>query len=140
MGKTNKGRAAQYVVALPKVRIDLGDHHEELIRGDSCESVPEDTLDTMIRLGQAVPSEELEPDEAMEEPEVATDWQQTMVSDMGLPERVVHAVEVAGLETVRDVLQFGAEHGDLTDLQGIGEASDRQIKEAIQKLAAAAGA
>lgn len=64
-----------------------------------------------------------------------SDWQKTPVGALGLEPRIVTSLTNAKLATAGDVIAYGELHGGLTDLEGIGEASEGQVKEALQKLA-----
>lgn len=131
-----------YVLALSRIRIDCGDHHKELVRGDSCDEVVPSTLETMVRLGQAVTAEEFEALEVTVEPDEggsegdgqSTDWINTPVGKLDLSPNAFKALNAAQLHTVEDVLEFGSEHGDLMSIDGIAEAIDKEVQEAIKSL------
>lgn len=63
------------------------------------------------------------------------DWESTPVAKLGLEARVVKALTDAKLATAGDVVAYGELHGGLTELPGIGEASEEDIKAALQKIA-----
>lgn len=65
----------------------------------------------------------------------ANAWESTPVTDLGLEGRVVKALTAAKLATAGDVIAYGELHGGLTELEGIGEASEEDIKAALTKIA-----
>jgi len=61
-------------------------------------------------------------------------WQLTPVKELGLRDEAVIAYQGAGLVTVRDLLVYGATHGSLATLRGIGEATEKATHAAIEKI------
>lgn len=59
---------------------------------------------------------------------------ETPVGELGLEPRLVDVLTKAKLTTVGEILAYGQAHEGLTDLEGIGEASETRIKEAIDKV------
>lgn len=124
-----------YRVAISRIRIDRGDHHEELERGDSCDDIPAGTLETMLRLGQAVPESQFEELEATADEDPVSDWQSTPVDEMGLSSAAVEALSTAGLQNAGELAAFGAENNGLSSIKGIGEATEKEIQESLKTLA-----
>jgi hypothetical protein len=60
-------------------------------------------------------------------------WEKTPVGALGLEPAIVKALTDAKLATAGDVIAYGDEHDGLTDLEGIGEAREDQIKAALTK-------
>lgn len=116
--------------------IDMGDHCKEFSGGDALVGVSEGTLDTLIRLGQAVTKDKLK-DEEGGAPGIEHDSRVSgpTLRDLGLDEGIVTSLEEAGLATVEDVIVYGADHdGSLLEVPGIGEAREKDIKAALKKM------
>jgi hypothetical protein len=58
----------------------------------------------------------------------------TKVADLNLDPRVARALQDGGLNTVDDVMRYGTDNDGLQTIEGIGEASERQIQTAIEDL------
>ena len=56
------------------------------------------------------------------------------VDSLGLEPATVSALQAAGLNTVGDVLTYGEDNDGLQTVDGIGDAREREIQEAIEKL------
>lgn len=68
-------------------------------------------------------------------PVVATgDAGGTPIAALGLKEGIVDALRKAGLSTVQDVQSFAEANNGLTGIAGIGEASEKEVREAISAL------
>lgn len=119
------------------LRVDRGDHHDEYQRGDELKDVPIGTLETMIRLGQAIREDEFEADTFESEDsgnEEGSGWKDTLVSELGLPETIVSALTDESITTVAGILEYGSDNETLTEINGIGQASEQAIQDAIQKI------
>ena len=63
------------------------------------------------------------------------DWQRTPVGAMGLDQRTVNALLSAKITNAGQIVAYGEKHDGLTDIDGIGEATENEIKTALKKLA-----
>ena len=131
-----------YVLAIPCIRIDCGDHHKKLIRGDSCDGVPAGTLEVMLRLKQAVPESEYEAMEPTIDPEIepesepeSPDWTAIGLGGMGLSASTFKTLNAAGLHTAGDILEYGSKNDGLTSINGVGDSTEKEIQAALEKLA-----
>lgn len=105
------------------------------------EEVPAGSRETLCNHGWLVPVDEYQPDgapsadsdETSEEGQ-STDWKATELASLDLPESVLESLEKVGVLTVADVLSYGAEHGDLQEIDGIGKASEKKLQEAIAAI------
>ena len=68
------------------------------------------------------------------EVEPQADWADVPVSTLKLPKQAKSALKAAGLSTVREVLDYGAETGSLLGVPGITEDLERSIQEAIAAI------
>lgn len=60
---------------------------------------------------------------------------QLPVTELGLDAQTVESLQAANLQTVEDVLRYGAENdGSLQGLDGIGERKEQNIRSAIEKV------
>lgn len=116
------------------ITVDFGDHGREFVRGQRLDDVPEATLEAMLRLGQASAEQpvDLWADEHEVEPQA--DWADVPVSTLKLPNKAKSALKAAGLSTVREVLDYGAETGSLLGVPGITEDLEKSIQEAIAAI------
>lgn len=121
------------------VTVPRGEDSIALIRGEEVDidTLPTGCVESMARLGQLVEVSDWTPDPVdsvpVSEPD---DWKQTPVAELAVSDAIKAALGEAQLATAADVLAYGAENaGDLTKINGIGEASAKAVKAAIEKLA-----
>lgn len=62
------------------------------------------------------------------------------VSDLDVDDATRACLEAAGLKTVGDVMRYGEENDRLTAIEGIGDAREEQVKDAIDALEKDSGA
>lgn len=133
-----------YRLNIDSISVASGGVGKQYKRGDHLDDVRPGVLDTMIRLGQAVPESEFievpkevtEPMAPKPERRLAPDpWKLTVVSSLVVNKKVKAALAAVGLETVADILAFGAGHGTLTTIDGINESAEKAIQDAIEKIA-----
>lgn len=125
----------QYV-ALRDFVFSQGGEHVEVTEGQECPALGEGRVATLLRQKWIAPAGEV--DSAPDEEEGDTDqgdWKESPVDQLDVEPRIRQALAEAGLGTVAELLAYGAEHGTLTEIDGIGEASEKAIQEAIAKLA-----
>ncbi len=61
-------------------------------------------------------------------------WQQTPVTELGLPEGVVMLLQEAGVDTVGKIAAWTEGGKALTDLPHVGEAKAKAIEEALERF------
>lgn len=136
---------AKKLIATKAILVDVGDGHVALEPGQEVDpdSLPAGAVEAMVRLNELVDPGFLEEQaKAQEEAAAAThekaasDKLSTPVGELGLEDRVVTALGAAGLATVDDVLKFGKANKGLQKIDGIGEASEKEIKAAVEELLA----
>lgn len=106
-------------------------------RGVVPQSEYERMFSSAVRGVETAEELELEPagdEQDDEDDEEIPAWQLTPVKDLGLRDEAVIAYQGAGLTTVRHLLVYGATHGSLATLRGIGEATEKATHAAIEKL------
>lgn len=136
----------KYFLNRDTILIDRGDHCVRFNRGDELKNVPDGSLASMLRLGWAVTKDRLEDvlepaavesSEEVEDPPkefLTPAWKETPIADLGLPPNIVKTLNRAHLETVADILDYGASHKSLASIKGIGETSEVEIQNSILAL------
>lgn len=119
--------------AVAEIVVDLGDISRTFRRGDPLVGVPAGTLESMVRLRQAV-AEPPEPEEQVMPSGPTTDWRLRPLTDLEIDAKTLKHLAEAGLAVIGDLLRHGAEHGDLQGIKGIGEATERVIQAAVERL------
>lgn len=116
-------------------------NHFEVIQGEECPPLGDGRLVKMLQLGWVVPAEEyqahpapVEPEDDEVEDKEHVDWKNNPIADLDVETRIHDVLAKAGITTVGALLAYGAEHGTLTKIDGIGEASEKSLQEAIVKL------
>lgn len=120
------------------ILVDKGDHSVRFNRGEELVDIPGGSLDSMVRLGQAVSAEEFTAPvtvaastPVIEQPKP---WTATSVDELELPKSVKAALAKAGFSTVADVLAHGSQFGSLLSLDGMTEAKEEAVQKAILKV------
>jgi hypothetical protein len=121
-----------YALVIDQVAIDLGDHSRVATRGETLEWVPEGTLKSLLQRRHMVPIAKLVEDE-QSQPEPQSPL---TVEKLGLSAAVVKALTAAGLGTVDDILDWGAENGGLQGIEGVGPKAEQEIQAALAKALA----
>lgn len=125
--------ATKYRLAVDRVLVDRGDHAEQYVRGDALDTVPESTIVNMVRVGQAVPESDYQAP-AADANLGSAEWLDTPTGALGLSGPAFKVLNAANLRTVRDVLAYGAKHGSLTEIKGVGQATEVEVQAAIERL------
>lgn len=127
-----------YKCNVDRIRVDLGESHIELRRGDACDQVPEGSLEPMLRLGQIVDAEEYLEDASEEAGDVETppaeSWGDTPVTELSVSGNAEKALLEKGLGTARAVVEYAAANDGLQSIDGIGAASEKEITAAIARI------
>lgn len=127
-------------IALRDFTFSQAGERVEVVEGDVCPDVGPGRLPSLLRNGWIVPADEYAPqppaaeeggDEGGGEP---ADWRQTAIADLEVEAKIRAALAKADFTTVGALVAYGAEHGKLTGIEGIGESSEKALQEAIAKL------
>lgn len=122
------------------ILVDMGDHKVRFNRGDELVGVPAGSLDSMIRLRQAV--DELPPEEepvpaprqVEQAPAPPMAWDQTRIADLDVSNAIKKSMAGGGFSTVAEAIEFGAKHGGLQSIDGMTEAKEKAFQAAVEKL------
>lgn len=136
----------RYRLNIQSIQVTRAGEKKVYRRGELLDDVRPSILEQMVRVGQAVPDSDYSeaPPELVKEPlqeqpethpESPLHWQTTLVADLELSDQVKTALANAGLNTVADILAFGEAHETLVKINGIGEASEKAVQAAIEKIA-----
>ncbi|RQV98636.1 hypothetical protein EH220_03015 [bacterium] len=145
-------------INVDSILVDMGDHNVRYKRGDPVIGIPAGALESLVRTRKAVPRSEVEP--AFEERDPGAEipmaqetqlefdatepnrnpspgWRETLVSALGLSLSIVKALHNAGIQTVNDVIEYGAQDPEhtVTSIPKIGKTAEEKIKAAIEKIA-----
>ena len=118
-----------YYVQVAHLCVDMGDHTDRYVRGDELAIVPAGSLESMLRLRQIG---ETPPGTVTVEP--PGDPRQAAIGELDISDKAKQALLAAGLNTVADVLAYGEQNAGLTEIEGVGEATEESIKAAIESL------
>jgi hypothetical protein len=135
--------AEKYCLCVDCLTVTRGGVKRTYARGDDVSELPSGVLGPLVRLQKVSPTPpptptvgpeiEVEPAVVPSAPEA--DWRDAPVASLGLSVHVEEALLAANLQTVREVIAYGAENGgSLVSLKGIGAASERAIQEAIEAI------
>lgn len=130
-----------YVLNIPTILVDVGGKKRRYFNGDDLKDVPDDQLEAMLRLKQAVEcspavAETLKPEPPAEDAAVnAGDWRTQPVAVLELDQATRKVLIENGLGTVQAILDYGQAHGDLSSIDGIGEGREKAIQAALTKAA-----
>ena len=116
----------------------------KLVCGEAVDAdkLPAGSVESMLRLGQLVTPEDYEasvgdepsePGEPQEGNEPDDPPGEALVADLDVSEQIKAALAAANLTTVAELVAFGKENKTLTVIDGIGDASEKQIQAALLK-------